>query len=152
MVTTRPFTYFGDRRFPKIAAVGRIMLAAIFLWSGYGKITDQASALAYIQSANLPFPQLALLIDILVELLGGAALAVGLRTRFVAAGLAVFCVVSAFVFHSAFSDPNQLINFFKNIAMAGGLLQIVASGAGAVSFDSEADHPRPPEECAKLPG
>jgi putative oxidoreductase len=152
MATTQPFTLFGDRSFPKIAAVGRVMLAVIFLWSGYGKITDQTSALGYIQSANLPAPQVALWTAIGVELLGGLALAVGLRARFVAAGLAVFCIASALIFHTAFDDPNQLINFFKNIAIAGGLLQIVAFGPGAASFDYEAEHPRPQEECAKLPG
>lgn len=150
MVT--PLTYFGDRSFPRIAALGRVMLAAIFLWSGYGKISDQASALGYIQSVNLPAPEVALWVAIAVELLGGLALAVGFKTRLVAAGLALFCLASALVFHTAFNDQNQLINFFKNIAMAGGLLQLVAFGAGSFSLDHQGHHPPPPEECAKLPG
>jgi putative oxidoreductase len=141
-----------SRRSGIIAAIGRVMLAAIFLWSGYGKITDQASALGYIQSVKLPAPEVALWAVIGVELLGGIALALGYKTRIVAAGLAVFCIVSALVFHTAFNDPNQLINFFKNIAMAGGLLQIVAFGPGSCSLDYEAGHPRPQAECAKLPG
>ena len=146
------FTRFGDRPFPKIAALGRVMLAAIFLWSGYGKITDQAYALGYIQSMNLPAPQLALWVSIAVELLGGLALAVGFRTRLVALVLALFCLASALLFHTAFGDQNQLIHFFKNIALAGGLLQVVAFGPGAFSLDGEADHPHPAEECNNQPG
>lgn len=125
----------GNGHWDVIAAIGRVMLATIFLWSGYGKLTDQTSALGYIQSVHLPAPTIVLWLGIFVELAGGLALAIGSKTRIVAAGLAVFCLVAAFAFHTAFSDPNQLINFLKNIAMAGGLFQIVAFGPGSISVD-----------------
>jgi putative oxidoreductase len=118
------------------ALAGRILIAAIFILSGFSKITDPASAIGYISSVGLPLPQVGLGIAILVELVGGVALIVGYRTRLVATLLAIFSLVTAFVFHSALGDQNQFIHFFKNVAMAGGLLQIAAFGAGSVSLDS----------------
>jgi putative oxidoreductase len=118
------------------ALAGRILIAAIFILSGFGKITDPASAIGYISSVGLPLPQVGLGIAILVELIGGVALIVGYRARLVATLLAIFSLVTALVFHSALGDQNQFIHFFKNVAMAGGLLQIAAFGAGSVSLDS----------------
>lgn len=119
-----------------LAATGRVLLASIFLWSGLGKILDPASALGYIGSVGLPLPELGLGIAIFVEILGGVALVLGYRTKLVAALLAMFSIATALVFHSAFGDQNQLIHFFKNIAMAGGLLQVAAFGAGPIGIDN----------------
>ena len=119
-----------------LAAAGRVLLAAIFLWSGLGKILDPASALGYIGSVGLPLPQLGLATAIFVELVGGIALVLGYRTKLVAAVLALFSIATALAFHSAFGDQNQLIHFFKNIAMAGGLLQVAAFGAGPIAIDN----------------
>ena len=121
---------------PYIAVVGRVLMASIFLWSGLGKLLDPASALGYIGSVGLPLPQVGLGIAVAVELAGGVALVLGYRTKLVAAVLALFSIGTALVFHSAFGDQNQLIHFFKNIAMAGGLLQIAAFGAGPIAIDS----------------
>lgn len=90
----------------------------------------------YISSVGLPLPQLALALAIIVEIGGGLALIAGYRTRTVAAVLAVFSVFTALAFHNALGDQNQFIHFFKNIAMAGGLLQVVAFGAGRFSLDA----------------
>jgi putative oxidoreductase len=117
------------------AAAGRVLLAAIFLLSGFSKLADPAGTMAYIEAVGLPLPQLALALAIAVELLGGIALILGFKTRLVALGLAVFSVVTAFAFHAAFSDPNQFIHFFKNIAITGGLLQVAAFGAGRFGLD-----------------
>ena len=84
----------------------------------------------------MPLPALALAVAVLVELGGGLLLIVGFRARYVAAALALFCLATALSFHSNFADQNQMIHFLKNIMMAGGLLQIVAFGAGAFSIDS----------------
>ena len=119
-----------------VAVAGRVLIAAIFLWSGLGKILDPASALGYISSVGLPFPKIGLGVAILVELLGGLALIVGYRTRLVAVGLALFSLATALVFHSALADQNQFIHFMKNLAMAGGLLQIAAFGPGSVGLDA----------------
>ncbi len=119
-----------------IPAVGRILMAAIFLVSGVGKALAPAATIGYIQSVGLPFATLGLVAAVAIEVGGGLMLALGIRTRLVAALLAAFSVVTAFVFHNAVGDQNQLIHLMKNIAMAGGLLQVVAFGAGAYSFDA----------------
>lgn len=116
--------------------VGRVMLAAIFILSGASKIADPAMTIGYIQSVGLPFPAAGLAVAVIVELVGGIALVLGYRTRLAAAALALFTVVAAAAFHSQLGDQNQFIHFFKNIAMAGGLLQIVALGAGRWSLDA----------------
>lgn len=118
------------------ALAGRVLLSAIFILSGLSKVSVPAGMIAYIESVGLPFPTLALALAILVELVGGVALIVGYRTRLVAAGLAVFSVATALAFHNQLGDQNQFIHFFKNIAMAGGLLQVVAFGAGRFSLDA----------------
>ena len=118
------------------AAAGRVLLASIFLLSGFSKIADPASSLGYISSAGLPLPQLGLAIAIFVEIVGGVALILGYRTRLVATALALFSIATAVFFHSALADQNQFIHFFKNIAMAGGLLQVAAFGGGAVAIDN----------------
>ncbi|AYN15798.1 DoxX family protein [Pseudomonas monteilii] len=118
------------------ALVGRIFLSAIFILSGVSKVGAPAMMIGYISSVGLPFPSLALTLAILVEIAGGVALIAGYKTRVVAAGLALFSVLTAVIFHSALADQNQFIHFFKNIAMAGGLLQIVAYGAGRFSLDA----------------
>ena len=89
-----------------------------------------------IASAGVPFATLAFALTILLEVVGSIALIAGYRVRLVAAAMALFSVAAALAFHTDLVDQNQLIHFFKNIAMAGGLLQIVAFGAGRFSLDA----------------
>ncbi len=119
-----------------IALAGRILLAAIFLLSGFSKIANPAGMIGYIESVGLPLPQLALIAAIVVEVGGSLLLILGYRTRPVALVMALFSVVTALVFHNQLGDQNQFIHFFKNIAMAGGLLQVVAFGGGRLSLDA----------------
>ena len=115
--------------------VGRILVAAIFILSGFGKIAAPAATQGYIAAMGLPAPVLAYIASIAIELGGGLLLLAGYRTKLIAAGLALFSIVTAFIFHHALADQNQMIHFLKNFAMAGGLLQFVAYGAGRVSVD-----------------
>lgn len=115
---------------------GRVLLSAIFVLSGISKVSTPAGMIGYIESVGLPFPTLALAIAILVEVVGGIALILGYRTRLVAAGLALFSIATALAFHNELADQSQFIHFFKNIAMAGGLLQVAAFGAGRFSLDA----------------
>lgn len=121
-----------------IPVIGRVLLAAIFIISGLGKLAAPAATMGYIASTGLPFAPLALAIAIGVELGGGLLLVLGAKTRLVAAGLAVFSIVTGLAFHNAVGDQNQMIHLLKNFAMAGGLLQVVTFGAGAYSFDNRA--------------
>jgi putative oxidoreductase len=126
----------SSRTQDRIALVGRVLLAAIFVMSGLGKVAAPAATLAYMKAAGLPFAPLGLAAAALIELGGGLALILGYRTRVAAAVLAIFALVTAAVFHSALADQNQLIHFFKNVAMAGGLLQVAAFGGGRLSLDA----------------
>lgn len=118
-----------------IQLIGRIMLALIFILAGLGKIQDPAGTMGYMQSAGVPgillWPTVAL------ELLGGLALVVGYKTRYVAFALAGFSILAAVLFHSNFADQMQMILFLKNIAMAGGLMLLAVSGLTAYSIDSK---------------
>ncbi|SDH01807.1 MULTISPECIES: DoxX family protein [unclassified Duganella] len=109
-----------------ISIIGRVLLATIFVFSGIGKVMAPEATIGYIASSGLPFATLAFAGAVAVELGGGLALAFGFKARIVAAVLAAFSVATALAFHNNFGDQNQLINFLKNIAMAGGLLQVVA--------------------------
>ena len=112
----------------------RILMSQIFIISGIGKITGYAGTQAYMAKMGVPGALLPLVI--LTEVGGGLALLFGFQTRWVALALAGFCVVSALIFHLNFSDQMQMINFMKNLAMAGGLLMFVRYGAGAPAIDT----------------
>ncbi|WP_375429186.1 DoxX family protein [uncultured Sphingomonas sp.] len=117
-------------------AVGRALMAVLFLMSGISKIAAPGPTLGYIGAMGLPAPQVALGVAILVEIGGGLLLLLGYRTRVVAILLALFTLATAAIFHSDFADQNQMIHFLKNVAIAGGLLNIAAFGAGAFSLDA----------------
>jgi putative oxidoreductase len=128
---------------PYVGVVGRLLISALFLISGLGKIGAPAQTMGYITSAGLPFPLLAYLVAIVVEVVGGILLIVGYQSRIVASAMAVYTVAAALGFHRDFADPNAIAHFLKNIAITGGLLQIVALGAGTFSIDRRrAESPR----------
>lgn len=118
-----------------LPAAGRILISLIFVLSGLSKLSAPAMTIGYIESVGLPFPTLAYGTALVVEIIGGIALALGYQTRLVAAVLAVFSVATAVSFHYDLADLNQFIHFFKNIAMAGGLLNVIAFGGGKLSID-----------------
>jgi putative oxidoreductase len=118
-----------------IAAAGRVLIAVLFLLSGLGKLAAPAMTLGYIASVGLPAPLLGYLIAIAVEIGGGLLLVLGLQTKLVALVMAGFAIATALAFHNNLADQNTMIHFMKNIAIAGGLLQVVAFGAGAFSLD-----------------
>jgi putative oxidoreductase len=120
---------------PGVAAVARVLLAALFLISGVQKLFVPTLIQGYIAAAGLPFPSVVYAITVVIEIGAGALLLVGFRTRPVAWILAVFTVAAALIFHRALGDPNQFVHFAKNLAIAGGLLQVAAAGAGALSLD-----------------
>jgi putative oxidoreductase len=117
-----------------LALIGRILLAVTFIFSGLGKLAAPAATQGYIAAMGMPAPLLAYLGAVVVEVGFGALLLVGYRTKLVAMVLAAFCVVTALIFHHALGDQNQMINFFKNLAMAGGLLQVAAFGSGRLGL------------------
>ena len=120
---------------PSVGALGRFLIAALFLISGLAKIATPALTQGYIASAGLPFPLLAYLVAIVVEIGGGVLLILGYQSRIVASVMAVYTVAAALGFHRDFTDQNAMAHFLKNLSITGGLLQIVALGAGTFSID-----------------
>lgn len=112
---------------------GRVLLAAMFLLSGIGKISGYAGTQGYMESMGVPGALLPLVIAL--EIVGAIAVIVGWRTRLAAAGLAVFTLAAGFIFHGG-AEQMQQIMLFKNVAIAGGFLLLVARGAGDWSLDA----------------
>lgn len=114
--------------------LGRIGLSLIFIISGWGKIAGFDATQGYMASMGVPGGLLPLVI--LLELGGGLAVLAGLLTRFNAVALAVFSLLAAVLFHGDFADASQFVPFWKNVALAGGFLMLVANGPGAWSLDA----------------
>ena len=115
----------------KLAA--RVLIAAIFIQAGFNKIPGYAGTTGYMASAGVPGALLPLVIA--VELVGGLMILVGFQTRLAAFLLAGFCLLSAWLFHFQPGNTGQMLQFMKNLAIAGGFLQMVATGPGACSVD-----------------
>lgn len=113
--------------------VGRLLAAHIFLLAGLQKIGNYPGTQSYMEAMGVPGMLLPLVI--LLEVGGAVALIIGWQTRWAAAALALFCVLTAAIFHHNFGDQTQMIMFMKNLAMAGGLLFIATHGAGAIGLD-----------------
>lgn len=116
--------------------IGRVLIGLPFAMSGLGKLAAYGKTTAMIAAVGLPVPPLAYIVAVALELGGGLLLIAGYQARLVSFALAVFCVAAGMAFHNNFADQNQMIHFLKNVMMAGGLLQIAAFGAGALSLDN----------------
>ena len=119
---------------PAAALVGRVLLAALFLLEGWSKVRGYGPAVAYMERFSVP--GLLLPAAIFVELAGGILLIVGWQARCAALALAIFCIVTALLFHTNLADRNQLLHFEKDLAIAGGLLVLAAFGPGRFSLDA----------------
>lgn len=115
---------------------GRFLLALLFLLSGLGKLGAYGATAAYMSANGVPGALLPAVIAI--EVLGALTIILGWKTRVSGLLLAGFSVLTALTFHNNFADQIQMIMFFKNLAIAGGLLLLVANGAGPLSLDGRA--------------
>ena len=113
-----------------MSLIARVLMAYIFIVAGWGKVTAFQATAGYMESMGVPAALLPM--TILVELGGGLALLFGFQARFAALGLAVFSLITAFLFHGGAEDG---INFMKNLAMTGGLFFLMLHGAGKFSLD-----------------
>jgi putative oxidoreductase len=119
-----------------IALIGRILMAVMFSLSGVGKVMAPAATIAWITSTGLPLPEVGYYVSIAIELGGALLLVLGWQTRLLGAVLSVFAIATAFIFHRNIADQNQLFHFLKNIAVMGGLFQLIAFGVGRYSLDA----------------
>src|SRR4030042_2931790 len=122
-----------ERAAPYLILISRVLLSIIFIQAGWGKIFGCSGAVEHMQAAGVPGALLPLVI--LTELGGGLCILLGLFTRWAAIALAGFCVLAAWFFHYQPGDMMQMINFAKNITIAGGFLVLAGSGPGALALD-----------------
>jgi uncharacterized membrane protein YphA (DoxX/SURF4 family) len=115
-----------------LALAGRLLLAVIFLASAFGKITNFDGTLKFMEAHGLPMAPLLCSCAIALEFLGAIALILGYLTRWGAGTLVGFLVAVTWIFNSA---PDQRIALLKNLAIMGGLLQVMAFGPGELSLD-----------------
>src|ERR1035437_125373 len=125
-----------------LALAARMLIALLFLPEGISKISGFSGTAGYIALAGLPLPELGAALAIVVEVGGSLGLLVGFQARRVALLMALFTVATGFFFHKFWAAPTdqamlQHIMFFKNMAIAGGLLMMVAFGPGSWSFDAK---------------
>jgi putative oxidoreductase len=116
------------------ALLGRILLVALFLIEASAKITGYAGAVTYMEKFGVP--GLLLPLTIAFELGAALLILVGWHTRLVAYALGGFCVMTALIFHANLADMGQSLHFWKDFAIAGGLLQLAANGPGKLSIVS----------------
>ena len=120
--------------------IGRILISALFLISAYNKIFNLDGSMGWMEGFGVPgfliFPAIA------IEIILPVLVIVGYQARMAAGILAIFCLATAFIFHSDFSDQTQFISFLKNIGLAGGFLFIVANGTTDWAFAREKKYVR----------
>jgi putative oxidoreductase len=117
-----------------VGLLGRILMSVIFIQSGIMKATAPAATIAFFAKEGLPLTGGAYAVALLVEIGGGLLFLVGWRVRLTALVLAIWCVATAMAAHYHPESREQMINFMKNLCMAGGFLQVVAFGAGRISL------------------
>jgi putative oxidoreductase len=120
-----------------LVLVGRILLSAMFILAGFGKLTSISGTAAWFGSLGLPMPIVVTVLVGLLELFGGIAVLAGFKTRIAATALAIFTLAATAVAHLNFADQVQLLFFQKNLAIAGGLFMLAVFGAGALSVDAK---------------
>lgn len=124
-----------------IIFIARLALAILFLWGGAMKLLGYAGFIGYLHAKGVPYVQIAAPIAVAVELLGGIALVIGARTRVVGFLLAVYVVITAIFGHDFWNitdvalQHDAVVHFWKNVAIAGGLLLLAVTGAGRASID-----------------
>ena len=123
-----------------LALIGRVLIALLFVPEGWGKIAGFAGTVGYIASKGVPLPEVFAAIAIGAELGLGLLLLVGYQARWAALGLGIFTFVISFIFHNFWAVatdqlPMQRLQFFKNMAISGGLVAFAAFGAGRWSLD-----------------
>ena len=115
--------------------VGRIFISFVFLLSGFNKIGNYEGTIGWMESFGMPgiFLIPAIILEVGVPIL----IIIGYKVKISAALLSLFCIATAVIFHSDFSNQMQFISFMKNIALAGGFLFLVINGAKEFSLDKK---------------
>lgn len=116
------------------APLGRLLLATIFIMSGLNKVLQFEGTQSYMDMMGVPGFLLPLVI--FTEVFGGLAIVFGFKTKIAAFALAGFSLLSAVLFHADFSNQAEMINFMKNVAIAGGFIVLFVHGPGQFALDN----------------
>jgi putative oxidoreductase len=120
--------------------IGRIMISAIFLFSGINKIFNYNGTVGWMEGFGIP--GILLIPAIIIEILFPLMVIIGYQTRIAAGGLLLFSLITAFIFHFDFSNQMQIIAFLKNVGLAGGMLFLVVHGAKDFSLEKKKKYVR----------
>ena len=115
--------------------IGRVFISGVFLLSGFSKIDNYDGTLGWMESFGLP--GFLLIPAIILEILAPILIIIGYQTKIAAGALSLFCLATAIIFHTDFSDQMQFIAFMKNIALSGGFLFLVVNGAKGYCLDKK---------------
>ena len=124
-----------------VILLSRVLMALLFITSGFAKFTAAAGTKAYFAKTGVPAPEIAYVVAVAVELGVGILFLLGVKTRVMAVVLAVFTVATAVLAHANFGDMQQKTQFLKNLAIAGGFLGFAVLGGGAYSVDGQMARP-----------
>jgi len=117
-----------------VALLARILLAALFVMAGYNKIVGFDGVVSSIAARGVPLPEIAAVLTILVELVGGLMIMVGLQARWAALALALFIIPVNFFYHPVWDDAAQFNAFYKNLCIMGGMLFLTIHGPGRMAL------------------
>ncbi|MCF7643937.1 DoxX family protein [Bacillus subtilis] len=118
-----------------IILISRIFLAILFILAGWGKLTGLEGTAQYFGAIGLPMPSVTAVLVGLIEFVGGLAILIGFQTRIAAVVVALFTIGATLVAHMDFAEGMNALMAQKNLAIAGGLLLLTVTGAGAYSVD-----------------
>lgn len=117
----------------------RILLMALFLATGWEKLTNFAGTVKYMESVGAPIPPMAAAVAVLMEFFVGIALMLGILVRPLALIFALFTLATALLGHRFWTMEGRLreenkINFLKNMSIIGGLLLLAVTGPGRLAL------------------
>jgi len=122
--------------------LSRLLLAVLFVPSGFHALGDIAGTTGYFANLGLPLPMVAAWGTGLFELIAGLLVLIGFQTSVVALLLAAFCVAAGFIGHYGQGGGDPTLSFMhsqmlmKDIAIAGGFLALAMAGGGAYAVDA----------------
>ena len=133
------YTLFENRK-DELLLIARLLLVILFVLFGWSKLTSFSGTIAYMATEGAPLPTVAAVIAVVMELLVAIAIALGFYTRPLAYLLALYTLATAFIGYHYWTMPDaermaNMINFYKNLSIAGGLLLLCITGPGKYSLD-----------------
>ena len=116
--------------------VSRIFLALLFLVSGLGMLAAPGGVAGYMGALGVPMPAVSVWIGSVGKVVAALMVIAGFKTRLGALALALFSAAAALLAHLNFADQNEMTQFLKDFAIAGGFIALAVAGPGAYSVDA----------------